>query len=188
MRTGMKSKTAERTALCGVLVGMMLVLGIMESLLPALPGVPGAKLGLANSVLLYGIYALSPGITFMLMVLKVVLSGLLFGGVNAMAYSFAGGLLSLLLMLLVKRAKGVSVIGVSMTGAVFHNVGQVAVAMLVLSTTKLLYYMAALMIIGLVTGLMTGTIAMLVMKHLGIKVPLPDRKVPAVKKPVPHEV
>ncbi len=161
-----RSKSTERIALCGLLISLMLILGYVESLLPSLPGVVGAKLGLANSVLLYGIYMMGPGTAFVLMVLKVLLSGLLFGGVSAMLYSLAGGLMSLLLMLLVKRVKGISVIGVSMTGAVFHNVGQVLMAMVILHTTKLMYYMSVLMIIGLVTGLLTGTAASYVMKHL----------------------
>lgn len=165
-----KSKPTMYIAVCGLLVSLMLVLGYVESLLPSLPGVVGAKLGLANSVLLYGLYALGTGPAFVLMALKVALSGLLFGGINAMAYSFAGGLLSLIMMLLIKRIKGIGVVGVSMTGAVFHNVGQVLMAMLVLHTSKLLYYLAVLMIIGLITGLLTGSAASLVMKHLKIKV------------------
>ena len=164
-----KQTLQERTqwvALCGLLVALMLVLGFVESLLPVAAGVPGIKLGLSNGVLIFAVYMLNIPTAFVLMVLKVVLSGLLFGGVNAMMYAFAGGLLSMVFMALLSRVKGVHPVMVSMVGGVAHNVGQVALAMVVLSTPSLMYYMAVLMIAGLITGAVTGVAANLVMKHL----------------------
>jgi len=102
----------------------------------------------------------------LLMILKVLLSGLMFGGVSAMMYAFAGGLLSMIFMCLLSRIKGVHVVVVSMTGGLMHNVGQVGMAMLILSTPKLLYYMAILMVVGLACGALTGVCADSVMKHL----------------------
>lgn len=81
----------QRIALCGLLVSLMLVLGYIESLIPVPTVVPGIKLGLSNGVLLFALYLLDIPTAFVLMVLKVVLSGLLFGGVSAMMYAFAGG-------------------------------------------------------------------------------------------------
>lgn len=166
----MKKKTVrERTqwvALCGLLVALMLVLGFVESLLPVAAGVPGVKLGLSNGVLIFAVYMLGIPTAFVLMVLKVALSGLLFGGVSAMLYAFAGGLLSMLVMASLSRVKGVSPVVVSMAGGLSHNVGQVALAMVMLGTPKLMYYMFILMIVGLVTGAVTGVAASLVMKHL----------------------
>lgn len=164
-----KMTTRERTqwvAMCGLLVALMLVLGFVESLLPVAAGVPGIKLGLSNGVLIFAVYMLDIPTAFVLMVLKVVLSGLMFGGVNAMMYAFAGGLLSMAAMALLSRIKGAHPITVSMAGGVAHNVGQVALAMLILQTPSLLYYMAVLMIAGLITGAVTGVAATLVMKHL----------------------
>lgn len=175
-----KSKSVQGIALCGLLASAMLILGYFESMLPPIPGVVGAKLGLANSVLLYGLYTLGTGTTFILMLIKVLLSGVLFGGVSAMAYSLAGGLLSLLLMLVAKRMKGISMVGVSMVGAVAHNIGQVLMAMLILGTSALISYLAVLMVIGLVTGLLTGTAAQQVMKHLN--------KTSIAKRNIKHEV
>lgn len=153
-------------ALCGLLLALMLVLGFVESLLPVAAGVPGVKLGLSNGVLIFAVYMLDIPTAFVLMALKVVLSGLLFGGVNAMMYAFAGGLLSMICMVLISRVKGVHPIAVSMVGGVMHNVGQVALAMVTLGTPQLMYYMAILMVVGLVTGAVTGVAATLVMKHL----------------------
>ena len=112
----------KRIAELGLLTAVALVLGYLESLLPIV-GIPGVKLGLANTVLLYALYLLDVKSAALLMVLKVGLSGLLFGGPAAMLYSFAGGLLSLAVMLLVRRLKGIGVVGVSVCGAAAHNIG-----------------------------------------------------------------
>lgn len=156
----------QRIALCGLLVSLMLVLGYMETLIPVPTAVPGIKLGLSNGVLLFAIYLLDIPTAFALMVLKVVLSGLLFGGVSAMMYAFAGGLLSMIAMSLLSRVKDVHPVTVSMVGGVAHNVGQVGLAMIMLQTSQLMYYMAVLMLVGLATGAVTGIMAHNVLLHL----------------------
>lgn len=153
-----------KTALCGLLTAMMLVLGFIESLIPVAAGVPGMKLGLSNGVLMFALYMLDAPTTFLLMVLKVVLSGLLFGGVSAMLYAMAGGVLSVLTMILLKKLN-FHIIVVSMFGAVMHNVGQVLMAMLIVHTPQLMYYMAVLMLVGLGTGAVTGVAANTTLKH-----------------------
>lgn len=110
-----------------LLTAVAVVLGYIEHLIPMPGGHPrGIKLGLANTVLLYSIYLLDAKSAFLLMILKVGLSGLWYGGVSAMMFSFGGGLCSLVMMLLVKKlgGEGVSILGVSVVGAVFHNAGQ----------------------------------------------------------------
>ena len=157
----------QRIALCGLLIAMMLVLGFVESRIPINAGIPGIKLGLSNGVLIFAVYMLDLPTAWLLMVLKVMLSGLLFGGFNTIMYALAGGVLSMLAMTLLSRIKGMHPITVSMAGGVMHNVGQVALAMLVMSrTSQLLYYMAVLMIVGLLCGALTGVVASSVMKHL----------------------
>lgn len=160
-----QSKT-YRIALSGLLVALMLVLGYVESLMPIAAGIPGIKLGLSNGVLIFAVYTLGIPTAFALMGLKVLLSGLLFGGVSAMMYAFAGGLLSMVFMALLSRCKGVHVVVVSMVGGLMHNVGQVGLAMVMLGTPKLMYYMAILMVVGLLCGGLTGVCASSVMKHL----------------------
>lgn len=156
----------QRIALSGLLVALMLVLGFVESLIPVAAGIPGIKLGLSNGVLIFAVYMLGIPTAFVLMVLKVVLSGLMFGGVSAMMYAMAGGVLSMIAMALLSRVKGIHPVVVSMVGGVMHNVGQVGLAMIMLNTPKLLYYMAVLMIVGLICGAVTGVCADTVMKHL----------------------
>lgn len=156
-------KSAKWLALSALFVSVMLILGYVESLIPT--GIPGVKLGLSNSVLLLAIYWLNIPCAFVLMAVKVVLSGLLFSGVSAMMYAFAGGMLSMIVMAALYRFD-FSVITVAIAGAVSHNIGQVGLAMIMLETDKLIYYMATLMLVGVGTGFVTGSVAKILMKRL----------------------
>lgn len=162
-------KQAQRIALCGMLLALMLVLGFVESQIPVAVGIPGVKLGLSNGVLIFAVYMLNIPTAFVLMGLKVLLSGFLFGSPSAMMYALAGGVLSLTVMCLLSRIKGLSPVVVSMMGGLSHNVGQVALAMVVLQTPKLLYYMAILMAVGLLTGLLTGLAAKPLLRRRGVQ-------------------
>lgn len=144
-----------------LLTAAAVVLGYIERLIPMPGSIPGVKLGLANTVLLYAIYLLDARSAFVLMILKVGLSGLLYAGVSAMMFSLGGGLCSLVMMLLVKKlgGSGVSIIGVSVVGAVFHNVGQTAVAALMVNTAALMGYVPFLLVAAVVTGILTGIAA-----------------------------
>lgn len=144
-----------------LLTAAAVVLGYIERLIPMPGSIPGVKLGLANTVLLYAIYLLDARSAFVLMILKVGLSGLLYAGVSAMMFSLGGGLCSLVMMLLIKKlgGSGVSIIGVSVVGAVFHNVGQTAVAALMVNTAALMGYVPFLLVAAVVTGILTGIAA-----------------------------
>lgn len=157
--------SVETIAQCGLLTAVMLVLGFIESLIPIAAGVPGIKLGLSNGVLLFALYMMDATTAFVLMVLKVVLSGLLFGGLSAMMYALAGGVLSMIGMIVLKRLN-FSIITVSMVGAVLHNLGQVLLAMVVLQTSQLMYYMAVLLLVGLACGAITGIAARATISHM----------------------
>lgn len=157
--------TVQKIALCGLLTAMMLVLGFIESLLPVAAGVPGIKLGLSNGVLLFALYMMDAPTAFVLMLLKVLLSGLLFGGVSAMMYALAGGVVSMLGMILLKKL-WFNLVTVSMAGAVLHNLAQVLLAMIILNTDKLIYYMAVLLLVGLACGAATGVAAKATIGHM----------------------
>ena len=155
-----------RTAYSGMLIATMLILGYVESLLPAVGVIPGIKMGLSNSVLIFAVYLLDLPTAWILMFLKVILNGLLFGGFTTILYALSGGILSMLFMTVTSRMPGIHPVTVSMIGGVMHNVGQVAMAMLMFQTRQLLYYMAVLMLIGLACGALTGVTAFSVMKHM----------------------
>ena len=154
--TAMKTKSIARFSL---LCTMALVLGYFERFIPVAPGIPGVKLGLANTVLLYAVYLMGAKSAMLLMLAKVVLSGFLFAGLSGMLYSLAGGLLSLCVMLLLNRLKDVGIIGVSVGGAVSHNIGQIAVACMVVESRAVLGYLPVLMISAVITGTLTGIAA-----------------------------
>ena len=163
------SRKANKLALSAMLLSVMMVLGYVESLIP-IAGVPGIKIGLSNSVLLLSLYWLGIPISIQLMLMKVLLSAFMFGGVSAIPYSLAGGVLSLAVMiLLIFVVKGFSPIGVGIAGAVMHNTGQILMAMLILALPQLLYYLAILTLVGIGTGMVTGTVARLLMHHLPIE-------------------
>lgn len=157
--------STQQLALCSMLLTLMLVLAWLESLLPPLGGIPGVKMGLSNGVLIFAVYMLNLPIAWVLMLLKVVLSALFLGGVAALPYALAGGVLSLLGMSTLSRIKWMHPVTVSIIGGVLHNVGQMVMVMLILQTSQLVYYMAVLMISGIVFGALTGICATLVMKH-----------------------
>ena len=163
----MRNRSAQRIALSGLLTSLMLVFGLIERQFPLTTAIPGVKLGLANSVLLYSLYMMGVKQSILLMLLKALMSWLIYMNMSAMLYSLAGGAASLLAMILVSRLQGVSVIGVSAIGAVFFNIGQILVAVASLNTPQLIVtYLPVLMVSGVVTGVLTGVVAQMVMKHL----------------------
>lgn len=164
MKVTKAQKRTQRVALMGLLLALMLILGFVESRLPV-PGLPGVKLGLSNGVLLFALYLLDIPSAALLMVLKILLSGFLFGNPSSMMYAAAGGVLSLCGMAALRSTKAFDVVPVSMAGGLLHNVGQVGLAMIILQTPGLLVYMAILMAVGMATGLATGLAARAVIRR-----------------------
>ncbi len=162
-------KKTQRLTLCALLTAMMLILGYVESLIPFNFGIPGIKLGLSNSVLIFAVYMLSLPTAFLLMLVKVLLSALLFGGgflSPSTVFALAGGCLSVLVMGLLHFDKGLWPIVVSMAGGVSHGAAQVAVYMFMNPGSNLFLYMGVLMLVGMGTGAVTGFIGDRVMRHM----------------------
>lgn len=99
-------------------------------------------------------------------VTRVVLAGFMFGNLFSIIYSLAGSLLSLTVMYILKKNEKFSILGISMAGGVFHNIGQLLVAMLVLESLNLVYYAAVLLISGLITGIIIGIISGEIIKRV----------------------
>ena len=152
--------STQKLARLALLAAAAVVLGYIEGILTAFaPLPPGVKLGLANTVVLYSIYTLGVECSVLLIILKVVLTGFMSGNLAAaFLYSMGGAVLSLISMLIVKKLGGekVSIVGVSVVGAVFHNVGQLLVAAFILQTPGIMFYVFILMISAVVTGFLTG--------------------------------
>ena len=156
----------SRVAYFGVFTALALIFSYIETLIPINFGIPGVKLGLANRIIVVALYKMQLKEVYMLAVVRILLSGFIFGNYFSIIYSLAGGLLSLTVMALLKKTDGFSVMGVSIAGGVFHNVGQMIVAVLVVETFSISYYLPVLMIAGLVTGLVIGLVADGMLKRL----------------------
>ena len=146
----------NRAAVFGVFTALALIFSYVELLIPINFGIPGAKLGLANLVIVIVLYKTDWKEALLLSVVRIILAGFLFGNLFGILYSLAGGILSLAVMTLLKKTGAFSVIGVSMAGGVSHNVGQLIIAMLVVETYAVGYYLPVLLITGLITGTLIG--------------------------------
>ena len=156
----------NRVAYFGVFTAVALIFSYVESLVPFNFGIPGVKHGLANLIIVIALYKMKFSDAFLLSVVRVVLSGFIFGNYFSIIYSLAGGILSLCVMAGLKKTDKFSVMGISMAGGVAHNVGQLIVAMIVVETLSIVAYVPVLLISGLVTGLLIGIVSAEMLKRL----------------------
>ena len=156
----------NRVAYFGVFTALALIFSYVETLIPFHIGIPGVKLGLANLIIVVALYKMSLKETYLLSVVRVVLSGFIFGNYFSIIYSLAGGLLSLTVMALLKKKGGFSILGISIAGGVCHNIGQLVIAMAVVETFSVIYYIPVLLIAGLITGLLIWIAADGMLKRL----------------------
>lgn len=160
---------AKKTAYMGMLVALAFIFSYIESLIPISVGIPGIKLGLANMVVIVTLYLMGTGPAFTLSLVRIVLTGFTFGNLAMMMYSLAGGMLSLLVMVIARKTKLFSITGVSVLGAVFHNVGQIIVAALVVENSSLFYYLPVLLVSGVAFGIIIGVVGSILIKRLSRK-------------------
>ena len=164
----MKNRT-KKTALLGVITAVALVLAYVEALLPPIfAAVPGVKMGLPNLVIIFVLYRFGFKEALAVSGIRLFTVSLLFGNVMTLAYSAAGALLSLSLMALLRKINKFSTMGVSVAGAVSHNLGQILVAVFLFDTVQLGYYMIILAITGTVAGVFIGIGANLLINRLQV--------------------
>lgn len=156
----------SRVAYFGVFTALALILSYVETLIPVNLGIPGVKLGLANLIIVVALYKMRLSEAYLLSVVRVLLAGFIFGNYFSIIYSLAGGLLSLTVMALLKKWGGFSLQGISIAGGVFHNIGQLIVAAVVVETFSVTYYFPVLLVAGLLTGLVIGIVAEMMLKRL----------------------
>ncbi|MCM1105803.1 MAG: Gx transporter family protein [Blautia sp.] len=150
---------SKRIAKIGMYIAVAMICSYIETLVPVSFGIPGIKLGLANLVVLLTLYTMGAKEALLVSVLRIVLTGFLFGNMFSILYSLAGGLLSFLVMWLLKRGGKLSCVSVSVAGGISHNIGQLLVAALIVENYHIFYYAPALLIAGLLTGLVTGILS-----------------------------
>jgi len=164
----MKSNVKQIT-LCAILISMALVLSYIEHFIPLQMFVPlpGVKLGLANIVTLMALYFLGYKDAFTVLSIRCILGAVFGGGISGFAFSITGGLLAMFVMCIFKQCKGISIYGVSMSGAAAHNIGQIVIATFIVSNYSVMYYIPVLMIAGFITGTLIGIVSQEVFIRVG---------------------
>lgn len=159
-------KKTRKLTLLGILTAVAMILSYIELLLPPIyAAAPGIKIGFCNIVIIFLLYKVSFKSAAAVSLIRVLLMSLLFGNLVMFLYSLSGAVLSLAFMAILKKTGKFSNIGVSVVGAVTHNLGQILIAVLLMQTGKIAYYMAALLISGTVSGVAIGIISAYVLKY-----------------------
>lgn len=161
-----RKTTNRQLALSGVLLALAIIISYLESLIPINVLVPGIKIGLANIVTIIALKRLGIKEAVIISLGRIILSGILFGNVTTIIYSLAGATLSILVMCLVNKLKFFTITGVSIFGAIAHNLGQILVAVIVFQNIHIAYYMVILAIAGAVFGTIIGIMASAIMKAI----------------------
>ena len=156
----------KRTVILGFLLAVSMLLSYIESLLPLSIGIPGIKLGLPNLIVVLILYIYNGKEALLVNVARILLSGFLFSNLYTILYSLADALFSFAIMLLLKKTGKFSLVGVSICGGVFHNVGQILVAIFVVETFAAAFYLPYLMIAGMVTGFVIGIAGRHIMPYI----------------------
>ena len=163
----MKMSTKKLTALA-ITISFAMILSYLESRIPAFVAIPGIKIGLANIAVIFALYKFGFKEAVAVSLLRIFLVSLLFGSPISMIYSLAGGVLSLLSMALLKRFTPLNEITVSVCGGVLHNVGQIAMASIMLSTNVVIYYLPFLLLSGIIAGVAVGVASGILIKRVSV--------------------
>ncbi|MCR4806801.1 MAG: Gx transporter family protein [Lachnospiraceae bacterium] len=167
MRSPEDKRPSHFVAYVALMTAVAAVLGYLEMLIPLnMFGIPGVKAGLANVVSLAALYYFGPLYAVCIMVSRVVIVGFMFGNMYSIIYGLAGGFLSLFVITLLKKTGLFTMTGVSAAGGVFHNMGQLIIALITLKGINLLYYMPVLIISGTVCGCLMGILSSMVSERL----------------------
>ncbi len=149
---------AKKVSLIAMFSAFAIIISYVESFIPSI-GIPGVKLGLANIVIVLAIYVLDVRYAIIIDIVRILVIGFLFGNLFSIYFAFGGAVFSILVMFILKKFFDFSIITVSIFGGVFHNVGQIVVAMIAVGTYNVIYYLPVLMIAGIICGAIVGILA-----------------------------
>ena len=155
----------NKIAFLGMFTALAMIFSYIETLIPSFVAIPGVKLGLANIAIIVILYKVGWKEAIAISLIRVVLSSILFSTVLSMLYSLAGAILSLAAMIILKKFN-LSKVTISVIGGVFHNIGQIAVAILMTETSELVYYLPVLLITGTISGIIIGLIGAITVKKI----------------------
>lgn len=150
-----------------VLSALSLIIFVLESQIPPLVPIAGVKLGLANIIVLYAFVTLDAKSAFLVLLMKVFLGNFFAGSAVSLLYSLVGGILCFISQwLMLKITAREQIWAVSVTGAIFHNIGQIVAACLLMGTEKIVWYLTVLVPVGIITGLFTGIATLYTLKAM----------------------
>lgn len=156
----------KKVAYLGLFLGLALVCSYLESLVPIGFGIPGIKLGLTNVVVILLMYCIGAKEALVISLLRIFLMGFLFNPASIL-FSLAGGLLSFILMYLMKRTNLFKCLSVSLVGGISHNIGQIIVASVIVENYNILFYIPVLLVAGIITGFLIGIVSQEIIIRLG---------------------
>lgn len=151
-----------------VTISVAMILSFVESRIPAFVAIPGIKVGLANIAVIFALYKMGWREAISVSLIRVLLVALLFGSVVSLAYSIAGAVISLSLMILLKKLGIFTEVAVSVVGGITHNIGQILIAFLLLETSVVFYYLPFLLVSGVIAGIAVGIASALLIKRIKI--------------------
>ena len=164
-------RKSKKVAVLGLCTALALILAYVEAMIgPLIPSIPGIKMGLPNIIIIFLLYRKGALSAIGVSLVRVILVSILFGNVVALSYSLAGAALSLAVMVLLQKLGIMSEVGVSVAGGVTHNLGQILMAMLLLETSELGYYMVVLTVTGTVAGILIGLCGSLLIRKIPPKI------------------
>lgn len=164
-----KKYTAKWIAKIGLFSAFAIIISYIESLIPIPIGIPGIKPGFANIVIIIMLYAMDVKSAAITNLIRILIIGIMFGNVFSVLFSVIGAALSMISMVFAKKIKGVGMIGVSVCGGVFHNIGQIIAAMFVTTVYSVLYYVPFLIVGGVITGILVGMLADIIYKRVIVR-------------------
>jgi heptaprenyl diphosphate synthase len=156
----------KKVPMYGMFIALALIMSYIESILPLHMGIPGAKIGLPNIVIVIALYKAGEKSACIISMIRIILVGFLFGNLFGIVYSIMGALFSLGVMILLKRKTDFSVYGVSTAGGIMHNAGQLVAAIIFMETKELIYYLPVLTVVGTITGILIGIVSGNLLKRL----------------------
>jgi heptaprenyl diphosphate synthase len=162
-----RQKKTRKIAFLGLFAALAMLLSYVEAVSPVLvAAVPGIKMGLPNIAVIFVLYRFGAPEAVLVSVVRVIVISVLFGNPATFIYSMAGALLSIAAMAILKKTDLLSAVGVSVAGGVFHNVGQILVAIFMLGAAEVGYYIVALAVSGIISGILIGLCGAFMIKKL----------------------
>lgn len=158
--------STKHITMCGIFTALAMIFSYIESIIPIPIPVPGIKLGIANIAVITILYVLGSKDAVIINLLRIILTALLFGNLNSFLFSISGAVLSLTIMIVMKKVNIFSCVGVSVCGGVMHNVGQIIAAIFIMGSSAIAYYLPVLIVSGVFTGVVIGIVSAIVAGHI----------------------